>query len=785
MSRHWIRGGLAAAVVCLTTVQLGSAVQSAQNEDSASEDNRAPAKKATTQEVGGAERYLTFVSTDKPIYRAGEKVYVRGVLLNASNHKPLANGYANATIEIRGPKGDTIASGNAAAQNSVWAFAWEVPDGQGGGEYSVRVTYPWEGHAPAERKFDIRAYRAPRLKSQITFLRDGYAPGDKVAATLDVKRAEGGVPAGAIVNVIARVDGMEVKGQPGKVDAKGLCSVTFDLPPQIPRGEGTLSLVIEDGGVIETASKTIPILLQTVDLKIFPEGGDLIAGYPNRVYIQARQPNGKPADVVGKLMAKDISGTVAEFRTEHEGRGRFTFTPAINKSYYLSIAQPAGIKTVYKLPQARREGAVVHADKNVFEPGQPITLQVGCTDKNFRVTLARREVEVAKCDVDLSKHRNYKPGMLHPLSLKLPSDVDGVLTVTVWDKNGAPLAERLIFRQPANPLIISIKPEKKSYVPGDQAKLTVKATDADGKPVSAVVGVTVTDDSVLEMVEKREQAPRLPVMYFLEPEVKDLADAHVYMDNNNPKAPLATDLLLGTQGWRRFGLMKLADFIEQNGDDARRAVALKIRSEFEIQKAAKMHGGFGGFVPVPSPMAAPLGREVAMPDAVNAAAPLPQQAMARSNFFRAPREVQIVDERLQIIDERPQIKDFPAAAGGMERDAVENAAGARAGGFSAIQGAIRSEAKRRQKLRIMAADELSIAQGNLVYVREFAHQVRKNRKPADRADFTETLYWNSGAKTDAKTGEATISFGLNDSVSTFRVFADGFTGDGAIGAGNV
>ena len=34
------------------------------------------------------------------------------------------------------------------------------------------------------------------------------------------------------------------------------------------------------------------------------------------------------------------------------------------------------------------------------------------------------------------------------------------------------------------------------------------------------LGLTVTDDSVLEMIEKREQAPRLPVMVLLEPEVE-------------------------------------------------------------------------------------------------------------------------------------------------------------------------------------------------------------------------------------------------------------------------
>src|SRR5437667_2942712 len=54
------------------------------------------------------------------------------------------------------------------------------------------------------------------------------------------------------------------------------------------------------------------------------------------------------------------------------------------------------------------------------------------------------------------------------------------------------------------------------------------------------------------MIEKREQAPLLPAMVLLESEVQNLADAHVYLDESNPKSPLATDLLLGTQGWRRF-----------------------------------------------------------------------------------------------------------------------------------------------------------------------------------------------------------------------------------------
>ncbi len=622
-------------------------------------------------------------------------------------------------------------------------------------------------------------------------MRDGYGPGEKVSATLDVKRAEGGVPTGAKVSVTAVVDGVAISGATAKVDSNGLCSVSLDLPHDIPRGEGTLALIIEDGGVVETASKTIPILLQTVDLKMYPEGGDLIAGYPNRLYIQATLPNGKPADLAGKLIAKGSNGsltdvTVAEFATEHEGRGRIQFTPDANKDYFLTINEPAGIKTTYPLPQAKAAGALIRAEQDTFAKGQPVTVLVGASNQKFSVTLAKRETVISECHVDLSKRSDVKAGTLLPITFVVPDDAEGVLTATIWSDKDVPLAERLIFRAPQHPLKVSITQDKKNYVPGDKAKLTVKATDENDKPVAAVVGVTVTDDSVLEMIEKREQAPRLPVMAFLEPEVSDLADAHVYLDEKNSKAALATDLLLGTQGWRRFALMDLAKFIEKNGDKARRVVALKIQAQHEVRKAMKEGGQMrfrGGGMAFGAPGMAMEMANMAMPMAAPA-------APAPSGMGGAPQEVPMEDEAK---DQAPQASDKKMPA----RQEIAAASARPMPELQAAQNKIqmamgKADAMER-KARLIDGDamldnELAFsrsAQNDLVMVREFAYEVRKDRNPTDRVDFTETLFWNSGVKTDAKTGEATVSFGLNDSVSTFRVFADAFNSDGALGATNI
>ncbi|HVG61112.1 MAG TPA: MG2 domain-containing protein [Hyalangium sp.] len=520
--------------------------------------------KADSQVLGGPNRSITYVSTDKPLYRPGEQVLARGLMLDAISRKPIAQIH-QAQIEIRGPKGDVVTSSMVQTQDSVWGYSWSVPAEMAGGEYTLKVTYPWTGEAPAERKFDVRAYRAPRLKSQIEFLRDGYGPGDTVTATLDVKRAEGGVPAGAKVTATALVDGANVAQVPCTVNEKGLCTVSFKLPARIDRGDGSLAFAIEDGGVVESAAKTIPILLQTLDLAMYPEGGELVAGLPSRVYFEAKTPAQKPADLSGVIIDQSTGKVVASVRSEHEGRGRFELTPKAGAKYALRIDEPSGIQKTFPLPQVKAKGAILRLSEDVVPAGKPVTLSVMLSGlSKATLTLSKREVEIASAQV----------GSEGKVTLD-PKGADGVLIATVWDHDGRPLAERLVFRQPAKAVDLEVRLDKKSYVPGDKVQLTARTTQG-GKPVSALVMLTVTDDSVLELIEKRDQAPQLPVMVLLEPEVKELADAQVYLDAKNPKAKLAVDLLLGTQGWRRFALADPVSFVSQHGDQARRALAVRV-----------------------------------------------------------------------------------------------------------------------------------------------------------------------------------------------------------------
>jgi hypothetical protein len=344
--------------------------------------------------------------------------------------------------------------------------------------------------------------------------------------------------------------------------------------------------------------------------------------------------------------------------------------------------------------------------------------------------------------------------------LKIPAEAEGVLIATLRDAKGKPLAERLIYRQPAKSINVEVVFDHDAYIPSAPAKLKVKTTDADGKPISAVVGLTVTDDSVLEMIEKREQAPRLPVMVFLENDVRELADAHVYLDAANPKAPLAVDLLLGTQGWRRFAFVETSKFLAAHGDPARRVLALAMTTRKErvlaerLQRLLGAPGGRRGGKPGE-------GRPQVFDD--GPAPPAPKAAPGKKVAENKQKAGKLDDAKAegkpQAAKEPRQLRDL--------RKALEAADEKQNNGIAA-------KADRAFKRRAFRP---------VIMIREYAHQVRKNRKPNDRLDFTETLYWSPGVKTDPKTGEATVAFVMNDAVTSFRVLADAFSAGGVLGQG--
>ena len=63
-----------------------------------------------------------------------------------------------------------------------------------------------------------------------------------------------------------------------------------------------MSVQFNDGANSEPIVRTIPIVVKDLQVEFIPEGGDLVAGLPGRVYFLARTPLGKPADFKARFV---------------------------------------------------------------------------------------------------------------------------------------------------------------------------------------------------------------------------------------------------------------------------------------------------------------------------------------------------------------------------------------------------------------------------------------------------------------------------------------------------
>lgn len=547
-----------------------------------------------------APEYVTHLYTDRPMYRPGETVHFRSLTLERFSLKP-AQEELRLRFRITGPSQAEIFKTEGTAQvvapadvpplkgpdgqalRGIGAGDFRIPDGLAGGQYTLHVSEANDRFPAEKRTFIIHQWQAPRINKEITFDRSSYGPGDSVEITARGVSVEGAPPGQKMfVNLSAKVDGRVLRVTNGQtVDADGRIRWQFFLPQSgfMPKGNGIVSVTFHDGGNQETIVRPIPIVLGKLFIDFYPEGGELVAGLPNRVYFQARTITGKPADLIGHIV--DQAGTVvAKLQTLtddkepgiNQGMGAFVFTPQSNKIYELKIDSPAGMHGKDNarrdlLPAAKNSGVVLRLPQGVV--GDTIDVEVTSAGKDRELLVG------AYCRGKLLDHVNVtaRAGQLATATLRPTLGVGGVYRITVFEKDAGkivPVAERLVFRPAAARLDLTVTADKAAYYPGDRVQLSLKAANEKKELSPAVLLVAVVDLSVHKLANDKT-ARAMPTHFLLTSEVRqpeDLEEADVFL-GTHPKAHQALDLLLGVQGWRRFAEQDPARFKVQNRDAGR------------------------------------------------------------------------------------------------------------------------------------------------------------------------------------------------------------------------
>ena len=272
-------------------------------------------------------------------------------------------------------------------------------------------------------------------------------------------------------------------------------------------------------------------------LSFFPEGGDLIDGIPTKVAFKAWDGKGMPAEVKGVL--QENGKEIARLETVHDGMGFVFMLPRKTSSYKVVLSDGQE----FSFAEVVDSGLSIYLRKQTdeyleFHLSQPKE----ATPQKIRLTGRMR-----------GKLYCMAEGTLRDiLRIKIPVKefpLQGIAEFTLYNENGQPMAERLVYVHPERKLHIELNTDSARYFTRGKGKLNVKVTDEAGKPVQAHLGLSIFDGAY-----QNELNPENMLSYcHLSTEIKgNIHNPAYYFDGNNKDRLSALDLLLLTQGWRRY-----------------------------------------------------------------------------------------------------------------------------------------------------------------------------------------------------------------------------------------
>ena len=274
-----------------------------------------------------------------------------------------------------------------------------------------------------------------------------------------------------------------------------------------------------------------------IRLQFFPEGGELVDGLASKVAFKATDGRGMPVSVEGIL--EENGQVVARLASLHDGMGFFFLTPHKGASYRAILADGRE----FPFCDIRAAGLTLRLGKQTenyldFQLSQPET------DAPRTVRLVGRMRGMTCCTAEATLHGT--------LRMRMPIETfaqQGIAEFTLYDEALRPVAERLVYIHPQKQLHIEVKPGKDHYWIREKGMLKVRVTDEEGRPMQANLGLSVFDKAYIN-----ESTPENLLSYcFLSTEIRgNIHNPAYYFDEKNKDRLKALDLLLLTQGWRRY-----------------------------------------------------------------------------------------------------------------------------------------------------------------------------------------------------------------------------------------
>ena len=294
-----------------------------------------------------------------------------------------------------------------------------------------------------------------------------------------------------------------------------------------------------------------PVKEKKVALKFYPEGGNLVAGVPSQVAFEATDAYGNPIEVSGEIVGENKE-TIVRFKSVHDGKGVFTYTPtkAISEQKNKAERFPQAVvnfkdkKYNFDLPAIQPKGIVMKVD-NLSSPD---SIGVSLLSNNdtprgiFGLVLMSGSSLQKYMLIDTSEG---KPIQFRICKTDFPA---GVSRMVLFNSQGQMLGDRLLFIHRTEKLNILAKTDKDSYNPNEQVNMQFAVSERDTIPVE-----TTFSESIRDKQNDIKSDQDIQSNLLLMSEIKGYVhNPDYYFESTDSIHQQALDQLLMVQGWHRF-----------------------------------------------------------------------------------------------------------------------------------------------------------------------------------------------------------------------------------------
>ena len=288
-----------------------------------------------------------------------------------------------------------------------------------------------------------------------------------------------------------------------------------------------------------------------LNVAFYPEGGQLVKGLASTVAFKVTDQEGRAQKATG-YVCNAQGDTISVFTTLHEGMGSFSYTPTDNNTQIWIRSNQEKKGTDFNLPSAELSGCTMQAQN--MNPEQVRILISGTSEYNS-VPLGL----TVMCRGKLSLFKAFQLKQDAGYSLVIPKTElsTGVNQITLFTTEGNILAERLVYISGTMPsLKMEVKSDKSQYKAFEPINMDVSLLDEIGNPVEANLSLAVRD-SKTEIPSAYDET--LQTNLLLCSDLKGyISNPEYYFESNDKPHRLALDLLMLTQGYRRYSWTQMA-----------------------------------------------------------------------------------------------------------------------------------------------------------------------------------------------------------------------------------